>query len=94
MEQGGTAQVRFQPRIGHLLAAAAESVVSIFDVETDRQTHSLQGHLTVVHSVCWDVNGDYLASVSYKSVRVWSLASGECIHELSSNEKRFHSNET
>lgn len=35
-------QVRFQPRIGHLLAAAMDKVVSIFDVETDRQIHSLQ----------------------------------------------------
>ncbi|KAF3974567.1 hypothetical protein CMV_002118 [Castanea mollissima] len=41
-DQGGSAQVRFQPRIGQLLAAAAEKVVSIFDVETDRQTHSLR----------------------------------------------------
>lgn len=40
--QGGTAQVRFQPRIGHLLAAASDKVVSIFDVETDRQTFTFQ----------------------------------------------------
>ncbi|KAG8658437.1 transcriptional corepressor LEUNIG_HOMOLOG isoform X1 [Manihot esculenta] len=91
ISKGGTAQVRFQPRIGHLLAAAAENVVSIFDVETDRQTHSLQGHSTEVHSVCWDANGDFLASVSQESVRVWSLVSGECIHELSSSGNKFHS---
>lgn len=127
MEQGGAAQVRFQPRIGQLLAAAAENVVSIFDVEADRRTHSLQvsvlnmkvktkqentflcnnifialaciqgylfdsqGHSTEVHSVCWDVNGEYLASVSQESVRVWSLTSGECIHELSSSGNKFHS---
>lgn len=42
MEQGGTVQVRFQPRIGHQLAAASENVVSIFDVETDRLTHSFK----------------------------------------------------
>ena len=42
LEQGGNVQVRFQPRIGHLLAAAMDKVVSIFDVETDRQIHSLQ----------------------------------------------------
>lgn len=42
LEQGGNVQVRFQPRIGHLLAAASDKVVSIFDVETDRQIHSLQ----------------------------------------------------
>ncbi|KAF8392028.1 hypothetical protein HHK36_022368 [Tetracentron sinense] len=89
--EGGSAQVRFQPRIGHLLAAASENVVSIFDVETDRQTLSLQRHSKEVHSICWDANGDYLASVSQDSVRVWSLTTGECIHELSSSGNKFHS---
>lgn len=42
VKQGGTVQVRFQPNIGKYLAAAAENVVSIFDVETDRKTYSLQ----------------------------------------------------
>ncbi|KAK9289269.1 hypothetical protein L1049_017745 [Liquidambar formosana] len=91
VSKGGSAQVRFQPRIGHLLAAAAENVVSIFDVETDRKTCSLQGHPSGVHSLCWDTNGDYLASVSLESVRVWSVASGECIHELSSSGNKFQS---
>ncbi|KVI03806.1 WD40 repeat-containing protein [Cynara cardunculus var. scolymus] len=67
-KQGGSAQVRFQPVTGHLLAAASDKIVSIFDVETDRQTHSFQ-----------------------ESVKVWSLASGECIHELTSNGNQFHS---
>ncbi|MBA0786922.1 hypothetical protein Gotri_006866, partial [Gossypium trilobum] len=83
--------VRFQPRIGQFLAAAAETVVSIVDVETDRRTQLLQGHNTEVHSICWDTNGDFLASVSQDSVRVWSLASGECIHELNSSGNKFHS---
>ncbi|KAH9784887.1 transcriptional corepressor LEUNIG-like [Citrus sinensis] len=88
---GGTAQVRFQPRIGQLLAAASDKVVSIFDIETDRQTHSLQGHAELVNYICWDTNGDYLASVSQNLVKVWSMASGECIQELSSNGNQFHS---
>ncbi|XP_042517300.1 transcriptional corepressor LEUNIG_HOMOLOG-like isoform X4 [Macadamia integrifolia] len=91
VSKGGVAQVRFQPRIGQLLAAAADSIVSIFDVESDRQTHSLQGHSKEVNSICWDTNGDYLASVSQDCVRVWSITSGECIHELSSNGNKFHS---
>ncbi|XP_039138000.1 transcriptional corepressor LEUNIG_HOMOLOG-like isoform X1 [Dioscorea cayenensis subsp. rotundata] len=87
----GAAQVRFQPRVGQLLAAAAENTVSIFDVETDRKTLTLQDHNTEVHSVCWDANGEYLASVSQDYVKVWSIVSGECIHELSSNGNKFHS---
>lgn len=51
----------------------------------------LQDHNTEVHSVCWDANGEYLASVSQDYVKVWSIVSGECIHELSSNGNKFHS---
>ncbi|GLT97792.1 hypothetical protein SLE2022_153410 [Rubroshorea leprosula] len=91
ISKGGSKQIRFQPRIGQLLAAAAENVVSIFDVETDRCIHLLQGHSTEVHSVCWDTNGECLASVSQESVKVWSLTSGDCIHELSSSGNKFHS---
>ncbi|KAL9319123.1 hypothetical protein ACSQ67_015640 [Phaseolus vulgaris] len=88
---GGSTQVRFQPRVGQFLAAASGSVVSLFDVETDRQMHTFQGHSAEVHCVCWDTNGDYLASVSQESVKVWSLASGECIHELNSSGNMYHS---
>ncbi|KAL6502957.1 hypothetical protein OROHE_024125 [Orobanche hederae] len=90
-KQGGSAQVRFQPITGHLLAAASDKVVSIYDVENDRQTHSFQGHSGVVNYLCWDLSGDLLASVSEDSIKVWSLDSGECIHELNSNGNQFHS---
>ena len=33
--------MRFQPRTGHFMAAAAGNIISIFDVENDRLTHSL-----------------------------------------------------
>ncbi|KAJ3691529.1 hypothetical protein LUZ61_020693 [Rhynchospora tenuis] len=91
VSKGGTAQVRFQPSIGQLLAAAAENIVSVFDVESDRNMHTLQGHTTEVHSVCWDNSGEFLASVSQDCVKVWSIKSGECIHELNSNGNKFHS---
>ncbi|GAV70686.1 WD40 domain-containing protein/LisH domain-containing protein [Cephalotus follicularis] len=91
VSKGGTAQVRFQSRVGQLLAAASDKVVSIFDVETDRRTYSFQGHSEMVNYICWDASGDYLASVSQNSVKIWSLASGECIQELSSNSNQFHS---
>lgn len=34
--------MRFQPRQGRLLAAAAENVVSIYDVESETCVHTLQ----------------------------------------------------
>ncbi|KAF0933420.1 hypothetical protein E2562_018524 [Oryza meyeriana var. granulata] len=89
--KGGTAQVRFQPNSGQFLAAAAETMVAIFDVETYGKKYTLQGHNTDVQSVCWDSSGEYLASVSQDLVKVWSISSGECIHEVSSNGNKFHS---
>ncbi|KAI4964159.1 hypothetical protein ZWY2020_006961 [Hordeum vulgare] len=89
--QGGTAQIRFQPSTGQFLAAASENAVSIFDVETHTKKYTLQGHNTDVQSVCWDNTGEYLASVSQDLVKVWSVSSGECIHEVSSNGNKFHS---
>lgn len=90
-KQAGSAQVRFQPVSGHQLAAASDKVVTIFDVENDRQTHSFQGHSGVVNYLCWDLTGELLASVSEDCIKVWSLTSGECIHELNSNGNQFHS---
>ncbi|XP_071702639.1 transcriptional corepressor LEUNIG-like [Rutidosis leptorrhynchoides] len=92
--KGGSAQVRFQPRHGRYLAAAAENIVSILDVDTQACPHILQGHTKDIHSICWDPKGEYLASVSEDSVRVWSFMSGnegECIHELSCIGNKFHS---
>ncbi|KAA3474870.1 transcriptional corepressor LEUNIG_HOMOLOG-like isoform X3 [Gossypium australe] len=74
MSKGGMAQVRFQPRLGHFLAAASD-----------------KGHSEIVNYICWDVNGDYLASVSHDLLKLWSVATGECIQELSSGGNQFHS---
>ncbi|KAL7126807.1 hypothetical protein ABFS83_14G211300 [Erythranthe nasuta] len=90
-KQEGSGQVRFEPRTGQLLAAASDKVVSVFDVETDRPTQSFQGHSGVVNDICWDVNGDHLASVSEDCIKVWSVKSGKCIRELNSVGNKFYS---
>uniref|UniRef100_A0A9I9D087 Transcriptional corepressor LEUNIG n=1 Tax=Cucumis melo TaxID=3656 RepID=A0A9I9D087_CUCME len=92
--KGGTGPMRFQPRLGRYFAAVVDNIVSIFDVETQARLHSLRGHTKTVQSLCWDPSGEFLASVSEDSVRVWTLASGnegESIHELSCNGNKFHS---
>ncbi|KAH9762015.1 transcriptional corepressor LEUNIG [Citrus sinensis] len=92
--KSGATQMRFQPRLGRILAAAIENYISILDVETQVCRLKLQGHKNQVHSVCWNTSGEYLASVSDELVRVWSIGSGskgECIHELSCTGNKFHS---
>ncbi|KAL9313322.1 hypothetical protein ACSQ67_018774 [Phaseolus vulgaris] len=75
--KGGTTQMRFQPRLGRYLAAAAENIVSIFDVETQACRFSLKGHTKTVDCVCWDPSGELLASVSedsVKSLELWNMS--------------------
>ncbi|KAL6638318.1 hypothetical protein ACP70R_025890 [Stipagrostis hirtigluma subsp. patula] len=92
VKQGGTGRVRFQPRSGQLLAVAAGSMVNIIDVEKQANLHSaMKGHNSEVNCVCWDENGEYLASVSQDTVKVWSVASGTCIHELRSHGNQYQS---
>uniref|UniRef100_A0A0R0JUX7 LisH domain-containing protein n=1 Tax=Glycine max TaxID=3847 RepID=A0A0R0JUX7_SOYBN len=91
--KGGATQMRFQPGLGRLLAAAVDNSVSIFDVETQGCRLKLQGHTTVVRSVCWDLYGNFLASLSADMVRVWRVVSGgkgECIHELNASRNKFN----
>ncbi|GAB4828337.1 hypothetical protein Ancab_035332 [Ancistrocladus abbreviatus] len=92
--EGGMTQVRFQPHLGKYLAAAAESVVSILDVETQASIQTLQGHTQKVVSVCWSPSGEVLASMSEDLVRVWAVGSGskwQCIHELNRSGNKFNS---
>ncbi|RDX67890.1 Transcriptional corepressor LEUNIG, partial [Mucuna pruriens] len=90
--KGAINRIRFQPRIGRYLAAAAHNIVSIFDVETQAGLYSLKGHVYAVLCLCWDPSGELLASVSVDSVRVWNLRSGECIRELVSGKvNKFYS---
>ncbi|XP_078439952.1 LEUNIG-like protein [Wolffia australiana] len=90
VSKGASGKVRFQPRHGQFLAASAEKQVLIFDIEADRQIRTLPGHTKEISSICWDSNGDLLASVCQDSVKVWS-SSGECIHEFNSGGNQFHS---
>lgn len=50
-----------------------------------------QGHSEIVNYICWEANGDYLASVSQNLLKIWSLATGDCIQELGSNGNQFYS---
>ncbi|XP_051223606.1 transcriptional corepressor LEUNIG isoform X3 [Lolium perenne] len=90
--KGGSSQLRFQPRHGAYLAVASENVVSILDVETQACVRRFEGHTAHVDSVCWSPSGEYLASTSEDTVKVWSLnsASENSVQELNSNGNKFH----
>lgn len=99
--KGGVTQLRFQPRVGRFLAAGAENVVTIFDVESDTSVYGLLNHSKPVNNLCWSASGDVLVSLTEDYVRVWSfgtrnVAAGteswsNCIHELGFKEKMYQS---
>ncbi|KAL2579595.1 hypothetical protein AAZV13_15G070900 [Glycine max] len=90
ISKGGSKQVRFQPCFGKFLATATGNNIKIFDVETDSLLYNLEGHVKDVRSICWDKNGNYVASVSEDSARIWS-SDGQCISELHSTGNKFQS---
>jgi WD40 repeat protein len=96
--KGGVTQLRFQSRIGRFLAAAAENVVTIFDVDLDSSVYCLLNHSKAVSGLCWSASGDFLVSLTEDYVKVWSIGSSnengersKCRYELSCKEKMFQS---
>ncbi|XP_070051666.1 transcriptional corepressor LEUNIG_HOMOLOG-like isoform X5 [Nicotiana tomentosiformis] len=89
--KGGSRQVRFQPRFGNLLACSTGNIINIFDVETNSILQQLQGHVGDVRSICWDMSGNFLASVSEDSARIWCVSGRKCLHELRSSGNKFQS---
>ncbi|XP_055804289.1 uncharacterized protein LOC129873258 isoform X2 [Solanum dulcamara] len=89
--KGGSRHVRFQPRLGDLLASSTGNIINIFDVETSSIQKKLQGHVKDIRSICWHMSGNYLASVSEDSARIWSVSEGKCLHELCSGGNKFQS---
>jgi WD40 repeat protein len=67
-------------------------MVNIFDVEKQANLPSPpKGHNSEVNCVCWDESGEFLASVSQDTLKVWSVSSGACIHELRSHGNPYQS---
>ncbi|KAJ8564507.1 hypothetical protein K7X08_000967 [Anisodus acutangulus] len=89
--KGGSRQVRFQPQLGNFLAGSTGNIINIFDVETNSIRKTLQRHVKDVRSICWDMSGNYMASVCEDSARIWSVSEGKCIHELHSSGNKFQS---
>ncbi|MCH92564.1 transcriptional corepressor LEUNIG-like, partial [Trifolium medium] len=88
----GVSIVRFQPGSGMLLAVANQNVINILDFQTFIVQNCLRGHVKYICSLCWDVTGQTIASVSEDGLRVWSLSmGGQCLYHYPSKGKMFKS---
>ena len=67
--------VAFSPD-GKQLATVCESTATVWDAESGRRVHSLEGHAGIVMSVVFSPDGKQLASGDDNEVRVWDAATG------------------
>ncbi|KEH31040.1 WD domain, G-beta repeat protein [Medicago truncatula] len=90
--QAGGSLVRFQPGSGRHLAVANQNVITIHDLKDPNVRINLQGHTKDIYSMCWDVTGKMIASVTEDDVRVWSVFMvKQCMYKYPSNGNRFQS---
>ncbi|KAK4776262.1 hypothetical protein SAY86_004950 [Trapa natans] len=69
-----------------LATASFDSTVKLWDVESGKLLHSLNGHRDPVYSVAFSPSGEYLASGSLdKSVHIWSLKDGKMVKTYTGN---------
>ncbi|KAI5417762.1 hypothetical protein KIW84_042395 [Lathyrus oleraceus] len=83
--------VRVQPVYGRLLAVANGNAITILDYHNLVFVRKLEGQVKDIKSMCWDVTGQMIASVSEDEARVWSAGDGQCIGSYPSKERKFQS---
>ncbi|CAL5197862.1 unnamed protein product [Lathyrus oleraceus] len=83
--------VRVQPLYGRLLAVANGNAITILDSRNLVLVRKLEGQVKDIKSICWDVTGQMIASVSEDEARVWSAGDGQCIGSYPSKERKFQS---
>lgn len=71
---------------GKTLISAGDELIRVWDIDTGKLIHSLNGHLKPVTSLCLNEDGSILASGSRdKTVSLWRLPEGNLISNLSAN---------
>ena len=82
--------VAFSPD-GTLLASGSWDAVKLWDVETNTNIATLEGHEWRVHSVAFSPDGTLLASGSEDAVKLWDVETNTNIATLEGHEWRVHS---
>lgn len=63
--------------------AAGRVVITLWDVDSQKQIRTLEGHEGFIRDLVFSPDGRYLASASMdKTVRVWELSTGETLYTL------------
>jgi WD40 repeat protein len=67
----------------NLLACESEDIILLYDFETEKVRHTLEGHLDVVETIAFHPAGEILASSRKdKTIRFWNVKEGKEIHTV------------
>ncbi|KAH0707125.1 hypothetical protein KY289_012201 [Solanum tuberosum] len=89
---GHVMSVDYHPTMVDLLSSCDHNnEIRLWNVNGGDCMLSLKGHDGNILSICWDVTGKYMASVSEDSARIWSIREGMWIFELLSGVNKFQS---
>ncbi len=78
---------------GRMLATPSnDESIGLYDYNTQKILHKLNGHTSWVIGLAWSPDGKFLASCSWdKTVRIWDVKSGSCTNVLKKHQGIVHS---
>lgn len=82
----------FAPNGTRLAMATAEGVVSVYDVDTGKETVRIAAHNGPATDVVFSADGNWIISSgddADPNIRVWDAATGNRVSEIAGNEKRI-----
>ena len=76
--------VAYSPDGAHVLAAGAEGIAKVWDVQSGTQVFELRGHASTIRQAVFSPNGEWIATASEDAtVKLWSANTGELLMTLS-----------
>ena len=63
------------------LSASQDHTLRVWDIETGRCLHILEGHTSNIMGLAWSRDDNFVLSASWdKTVRLWNMELGKCLH--------------